>query len=429
MTAERLMGGKAVRDDPDQAAASMQGRVERWQTAPDLPATHYIDNRIHTDPVIFAEERKRIFAAGWKLACHESELPEPGSFRTLEVAGVGLIVLRGRDGGIRTFFNACPHRGARLLREERGTLRNRIQCFYHLWSFDLEGNCTGITRPDGYGKVGLGKDDVCLRPVRTEVLFGLVFVSLNDRIEPLGDFLGPMVESMRPHLDGDELEVFHYHRAEIRTNWKLWVDNNSEQYHEYLHVLNRKTGMAHPSYHERRWRLNPNSHNVISQGTIAYGGMGLDARTDNLMPGMNPDGMVVMLLFPDVMINVRATVMRLDTITPLEPGRTVVEWRGLGLRSDSPEVRDERIRHHNQVWGPAGRNLPEDIEAVESQWRNMASGAHRWSIFAREEELRPQDDANLRAFYREWGRRVGRAAHDPSTAFGEEAALAAEAAE
>ncbi len=413
----------------DGAAALMQAGIERWQAAPDLPATHYIDNRIHVDPEIFVEERERIFAAGWKLACHESELPEPGSFRTLEVAGVGLIVLRGRDGDIRTFFNACPHRGAQLLREERGTLKNRIQCFYHLWSFDLEGNCTGITRPDGYGKVGLGKEDVCLRPVRTGVLFGLVFISLNERIEPLEDFLGSMVESMRPHLGGAELEVFHYHRAEIRTNWKLWVDNNSEQYHEYLHVLNRKTGMAHPSYHERRWRLNPNSHNVISQGTIAYGGIGLDARISNLMPGMNPDGMVVMLLFPDVMINVRATVMRLDTITPVEPGRTVVEWRGLGLKSDSPEMRNERIRHHNQVWGPAGRNLPEDIEAVESQWRNMASGAHRWSIFAREEDLRPQDDANLRAFYLEWGRRVGRAAHDPAIAFCEEAAPAVAAAE
>lgn len=383
------------------------GPTDRLVGRPDLPATHYVDARIHTDPDIFIRERERIFASTWKLVCHVSELPEAGSFRTANVAGVDLVVLRGEDHRIRAFYNACPHRGAKLVRGEHGALGKRIQCFYHLWTFNFDGDCTGITRPQGYERSGISKADVRLRPVRTEVVFGLVFVSLNDEVEGLETFLGPMLEPMRTHLGCGDMEVFHYHRAHIHANWKLWVDNNSEQYHEFLHVLNRKTGMAHPSYHKRRWRLHPNGHSVISQGTITYGGMGLDARKDHLLPGMKPDGMVVALLFPDVMINVRATVMRIDTITPLEPGLTLVEWRGLGLSSDSPEVRDRRISHHNQVWGPAGRNLPEDVEAVESQWSNMASGAHRWSILAREEDLRPQDDANLRAFYREWGRRVG----------------------
>ena len=43
-----------------------------------------------------------------------------------------------------------------------------------------------------------------------------------------------------------------------------------------------------------------------------------------------------------------------------------------------------------------GRNLPEDIWAVETQWRNMASGASAFSMIAREENLGPMDDATLR---------------------------------
>jgi hypothetical protein len=123
--------------------------------------------------------------------------------------------------------------------------------------------------------------------------------------------------------------------------------------------------------------------------------------------------MVVMLLFPDVMINVRSTVMRVDTQIPLDVGRTRIEWRGLGLKSDTADMRSMRVRHHNQVWGPCGRNLPEDIVAVECQWKNMASGASRYNFIAREEDLRPQDDGNLRAFYQEWGRRLGRLPNDP----------------
>ena len=403
----------------------MDDRITRWESPPSLPPTHFVDNRIFTDADIFAEEQERIFAGGWKLICHESELPDPGSYRALTLSGRPLLVVRGHDNEIRTFFNICAHRGAPLVRDERGTFGKRMQCFYHLWTYDLEGQCTGITRPEGYEPVGHDKENVSLRPVRTEIFSGLVFVSIEDDVVPLEQFLGPMADHLRLHLPEDEpLEVFHYHRAEIRANWKLWVDNDSEQYHEYLHILNRKTGLTQPNYHERRWHLYPGSHNVIDQLAIGYGEANLEARSEGLMPGVEPDAILVMTLFPDVMINVRATVMRIDTLTPVAPDRTIVEWRGLGLKSDSEEQREDRVRHHNQVWGPAGRNLPEDVAAVESQQVGMADGAFRYSIYAREEELRPHDDSNLRAFYQEWGRRVGRWAHDPDANRGDEPALA-----
>ena len=340
-----------------------QERISRWEEPPPLPSSHYVDNRLFTDTVLFEEERERIFAGGWKLVCHESEVPDPGSYRSFTLADRPLLVVRGLDGEIRTFFNICAHRGAPLARDEKRHLRKTgMQCFYHLWTYDLEGHCTGITRPVGYEAVGLSRKDISLRPVRTSVLGGLIFVSIKDDVEPLEQFLGPMADHIRLHFpDGQPLEVFHYHRAEFRANWKLWVDNNSEQYHEFLHVLNRKTGLAQPDYHERRWHLYPNSHNVIDQGAMNYGNIGLEGRTEGLMPGLQPDALLVMLLFPDVMINVRATVMRIDTITPLAPDRTIVEWRGLGLKADSEEERARRIRQHNQVWGtrgpqPAGRH-------------------------------------------------------------------------
>lgn len=72
-----------------------------------------------------------------------------------------------------------------------------------------------------------------------------------------------------------------------------------------------------------------------------------------------------------------------------------------------------RQRHHNMFWGPAGRNLPEDLLAVESQYRSMKADAVRYSILAREENLNPTDDANLRAYYQEWERLMGRPASAP----------------
>ena len=45
--------------------------------------------------------------------------------------------------------------------------------------------------------------------------------------------------------------------------------------------------------------------------------------------------------------------------------------------------------------------------AVESQTRAMQSDEVRYSIIAREEGLNPTDDANIRAYYQEWGRHMG----------------------
>lgn len=61
--------------------------------------------------------------------------------------------------------------------------------------------------------------------------------------------------------------------------------------------------------------------------------------------------------------------------------------------------------------GAGRQKLPEDIAAVEAQWRNMSHAASRYSIIA-QEELQTQCDGNVRAFYQEWGRRVGRWPHD-----------------
>lgn len=384
----------------------------RWEEPPRLPTTHYVDNRIYTHSAVFAEEQASLFAGGWKLVCHESELPQVGDYRVFKIAGRPIVTVRGEDSEVRSFYNVCAHRGAELIRDLRGNIRHGFRCFYHLWTYDLKGRNTRMTRPEGYEGCGLRSQDAGLRRVRTECAAGLVFVSLKDDVEPLTTYLDGMLGRLSQHLGAAEYEVFHHHSAVINANWKFWNENNTEVYHEFLHILNRKTMVVQPGYHDRQWTLYRNGH--ASPGAVYshYEAVGMEARSENLLPGINPGGLLPLGLFPDVLIIFRATVLRIDTITPLSPGRTLVEWRGLGLKSDSPEVREMRLRHHNQVWGPAGRNLAEDIAAVESQQRNVADGASRYSIIAREENMRPHDDCNLRAYYREWERRVGRCAHN-----------------
>lgn len=383
----------------------------QWNSPPDLAPTHYLDNRIYTDATIFRSEQKKIFRKTWKFACHESEIRNSGDYRVVEVDSVSIIVLRDAELTIRAFFNVCPHRGARLVRDTAGTLANeRIQCFYHHWNFSLQGACLAISHPKAYESSAIRREDVALREVRVEAAFGLVFLNVDGGAQPLSQFLDAALESIREPLGG--LELLHYHRVEIRANWKLFVETNAEGYHELLHLLNRTTGLSQTAYRKRLWHLHPHGHHTFEHAQIAYGRLALGERSSATLPGMDANGHIVVDLFPDVMVNVRATVVRIDSLIPLAPGLTVLECRGLGRTDDSPEVREMRIRHHNQVWGPFGRNLPEDIWAIETQWANMSSAASNYSIIAREEDRQATDDAPLRSFYAEWRRLLGVCSHD-----------------
>ena len=402
----------------DGAVRAAPGPTVDGHARPHLPATHYLDNRIFTDPQIFADEQRAIFAKVWQFICHESEVAAPGDFRCTQLAGKPVVLVRGEDGAVRGFYNVCRHRAAEVVREPAGNAK-QFQCFYHHWTYGLDGALRSVAKPAGYQAVDLDKGELGLVPVRTETLAGLVFACLDPDAAPLAEFLGEITAPLLAPLGTAPLEVFHFHKTVVHANWKLWQDNNSERYHSMLHALNRKTqpwvlGRTSPM----KLRISPNGHSGYwSDGaaTVAYERGNYSGITGGTLPGMRDNEMRVVNLFPDLMINIRSNVVRIDRMVPLDATRTLVEWRGLGVKGDDEAMRAIRVHHHNMVWGPAGRNLPEDILAVESQYRSMQADVVRYSILAREEDLNPTDDANLRAYYAEWGRRVGR---DPSSPYG-----------
>ena len=66
---------------------------------PELPRSHYLDNRIYTDADVYAREQQEIFSKQWKFVCHESELVNIRDFRTVTVAAREIIIVRGRSAG------------------------------------------------------------------------------------------------------------------------------------------------------------------------------------------------------------------------------------------------------------------------------------------------------------------------------------------
>jgi methanesulfonate monooxygenase large subunit len=107
-------------------------------------------------------------------------------------------------------------------------------------------------------------------------------------------------------------------------------------------------------------------------------------------------------------------VLRIDTAIPLGPNEVVIEFRGLGLKSDSEAERRQRVFDHNMIWGPFGRNLHEDLLGVTGQGRALRKGTgSRWILHGREENSTIHDEIGMRHYYAEWSKRMGRPAYDP----------------
>jgi methanesulfonate monooxygenase large subunit len=387
--------------------------AEAWEAAPNIPHSGYVSGRVYTDEGIFRRETERIFRRTWRLVCHESELASPFDYRTFEVSGQPLFCIRSSEGRIRTFINACSHRGARLLVEPAGNAR-RITCFYHHWTYSAEGSCIGIPRAAAYDSSGLEKGNLGLREVRTEVKMGLVFINLDSDAEALDAFLDGALDHLEPIMNTQPLETFHFSRSVLNCNWKAWQETNLDLYHENMHVVLRRTQMNAMAMTDRKLQLYGHGHAGSGKMVAAYEGYsGFAGRGADVppLPATDPSDFRFSVIFPGSAILSRGTVIRIDTVIPVSTSQTVLEMRGLGIRDEPDADRKVRTRHFNQYWGPMGRNVPEDMfaaEACEASFRNQAA---RYQIIARDEDLSGQDDAPLRGFYEQWSRMTGESPH------------------
>lgn len=204
-------------------------RTEKQRTGPpaDAVAVPLIPTGRYTDPAFFALERERVFPRTWLFMGHESEWPEPGSYRSSERSGSPVVVVRGDDGELRAFFNSCRHRGAPVTRDECGTAR-RLTCQYHSWSYGTDGTLVSV--PEARSFVGLDRDVLGLTPLRCETWDGWVFVNEDPGAAPLVDFLGPVAEQMA-EIDGPAMRAVGTRVHPVSCNWKLMVDAFLEVYH------------------------------------------------------------------------------------------------------------------------------------------------------------------------------------------------------
>lgn len=215
---------------PKPAAGSWTENYPELGTAP-------VDYTDSIDPAFFEAERDAVFRKTWLNVGRVERLPRTGSYFTRELPSAGkgtsVIITKTKDGSVKAYHNVCRHRGNKLVwndfpnEETSGTCR-QFTCKYHAWRYSLDGDLTFVQQPEEF--FDLDQSKYGLAAVRCEVWEGFIFINFDDNAAPLTDYLGPLAKSIEGYPFGEMTETYSY-RAEVGSNWKLFIDAFVEFYH------------------------------------------------------------------------------------------------------------------------------------------------------------------------------------------------------
>jgi glycine betaine catabolism A len=287
------------------------------QGARTMPAEYY------TSPPILEEERAKLFPKMWHSAGRASALANAGDFIVREVAGESLIIVRGKDGALRAFFNVCRHRGTQLCTRGSGQFSETIQCPYHAWTYGLDGRLIGA--PHMNEVEGFSKSDYPLHQAAVAEWEGFVFVNVSRNCDPFEEWFAPMIGRLSRYSIGS-LRVGHSVKYEVHANWKLVFQNYSECLHCPMIHPELSTMMPYTS-----------GANDLIEGPFLGGYMELNYESATMsgkacgryvsesLPDVDRKRAYYYTLMPNMALSIHPDYVNYYILTPIAVDRTLVE--------------------------------------------------------------------------------------------------------
>lgn len=320
------------------------------ESAVSFPAEMYFNERV------YRLEQERIFGRQWLYVGHASQLSEPGSYFTIELAEQPLLITRDLQGELRGFFNICTHRGGPVA--AGCGQASRFTCLYHAWTFDLKGNLKAA--PYMQGAEDFEPQNYGLKPILVDTWGPLLFVNFDLEAKPLAAQLGNFPE-LYSRYNFSSLKWVHSQHYEINVNWKLYVENSSESYH---------VAMVHPNL--ELFRTVNDLELRIQQGTYTEYLPFLpnsDALKYGFKPGLFIEGLnekemqgsAITLLYPNFAIVLSPTFVMARMISPCGISKTRIrfDW----MVPNTPEaIAEDNVA---EVVSLYDRTIKEDLEMLK----------------------------------------------------------------
>ena len=216
----------------------------------------YVDNGTdllppenYYDPAIMRKEWDKFWTKTWLLAGRVSDLPDIGDYMKFDIAAESIIIVRSSNNQIRAFYNACQHRGTRLVCNDFGSAAN-FRCLFHSWVFSIDGKLEHITDRETFRPEVLS-GNLDLPEVRCDTWGGFVFICMEDKAPSLTEFLGIIPEHLAAY-NFDKMVVVKDVEIVWPVNWKTALDAFLESYH--VHAVHSEILPFYDDYHQQ-WDL------------------------------------------------------------------------------------------------------------------------------------------------------------------------------
>lgn len=300
--------------------------------------------------------------------CPSAAVANPGDYVARSAAGIPLLVVRGDDGIVRGFRNACRHRGVQVA-EGKGCAR-AFRCLYHGWTYRLNGELQHVPHEDGFP--GLDKDQHGLVPVKVIEAAGMVFVTQEE-----GDVEADL--SALPELFAPKQQIFDSGEYTLDVNWKVFLETFLEGYH------------IKPAHKETFYPFGYDNLNVVESvgrnSRITFPFQRIE-QLRNVSPNQREVGGLltyVYHLFPNVVIAVLTHHTTMLVLEPEAVDRTRVVGYSLTNRTLDGEEALEKARIDADFVRTTGQT--EDIALAESIQASLHSRANEHFTFGRYEKL------------------------------------------
>jgi nitrite reductase/ring-hydroxylating ferredoxin subunit len=295
--------------------------------------------------------------------CPSAAMPDKGSYIARQAAGTPLLVVRGLDGTVRAFINACRHRGMQVAKGS-GCSRAFV-CPYHAWTYNLEGNLKHIPGQEGFP--GVDPEQHGLVEVSAREKGGIVYVMQEGEITEA--MLADCLDYFSP-----EQQMFETEEMVDEANWKILNETLMEGYHiKSLHS-------------ETFYPYGLDNINLVetygANARVTFPFRRIEKMRDVAPEQRRIDGLVtsVYLLFPTASVSVLSKHSNLAILEPLSPTSSRwVLYRMVNRGAEGQDIPLQEAQRDALFVGDSGQN--EDREAARAIQTSVASNANSHFTF------------------------------------------------
>ncbi len=421
------------------------------------------DERVHRDlylsQALFELEQERFFARTWQYVGHASEVPDAGDFKTLDIAGRKLLMVRHGDGQVRVLYNRCAHKGSQLVSDEYGNTGKFFRCPYHAWSYKLDGAPLGLPLKAGYEGTGLAASESShgLSSVAGLAVYrDFVFVRLVSDGPGFEEYFGDILKAIDNMVDrspqGRLTVAGGVLRNVVQCNWKMYLENINDTVHpmsthesatQAAHELWNPQpegtpkpmameqilpfGSGYDFFDRMGGRIYANGHSILGTNFSIHSSYAqlpeyeqalrtaLGEERANEVLQRSPQNAV---LFPS--LSVKGSPQAIRVIRPLAADKTLIEAWSFKAEG-APDLLLERSMSYNRlVFSPMSIVAHDDVHLFESMQKGLRGGPNEWVSLHRgysaDETRNGTQDTNgtnellIRNQFRAWARWMGESA-------------------